>query len=112
MGSEKRFLAIDVGAESGRGIVMTLGGGQIEIEEIHRWANRPVRLAGTLYWDFPYLFAEMLQANNIHMAEFIPVRNQPSSGYQPLPNWAGRSFKSISNPPLVSKTLDSGRRWS
>ncbi len=62
MASEKRLLAIDIGAESGRGIVMTLGGGQIEMEEIHRWANRPVLLAGTLYWDFPYLFGEMLQA--------------------------------------------------
>lgn len=62
MDNEKRFLAIDFGAESGRGIVMRLAGGKIETEEIHRWPNRPVRLANTLYWDFPYLFAEMLQA--------------------------------------------------
>ncbi len=65
MESEKRFLAIDFGAESGRGIVMTLRGAKIEAEEIHRWPNRPVRLASTLYWDFPYLFTEMLQAMRI-----------------------------------------------
>lgn len=35
------------------------------MKEIHRWANRSVRLGGTLYWDFPYLYAEMLQAMRI-----------------------------------------------
>ena len=53
------------GAESGRGILITLCGGKMEMEEIHRWANRPVRLANTLCWDFPYLFAEMLRAMGI-----------------------------------------------
>ena len=60
MGQENRFLAIDLGAESGRGILATLCGGKIAMQELHRWSNRPVRLAGTLYWDFPCLFAEML----------------------------------------------------
>ncbi len=54
------YLAIDLGAESGRGVVTTLSGGKVTMEEIHRFANRPVRLAGTLYWDFGFLFAEIL----------------------------------------------------
>ena len=56
----KRYLAIDLGAESGRGVVVNLDGGKVEMEEIHRFANRPVRLAGTMYWDFAFLFAEIL----------------------------------------------------
>ncbi len=65
MAKEKHFLAIDFGAESGRGIIVTLAAGKVSMEEIHRWPNRPVRLGGTLYWDFPYLYAEMLQAMRI-----------------------------------------------
>jgi rhamnulokinase len=56
------FLAMDYGAESGRGELVTLRKGRLALEEIHRFPNRPVRLAGTLYWDFPYLFAECLAA--------------------------------------------------
>ena len=56
------FLAMDYGAESGRGELVTLQGGKITLKEIHRFPNRPVRLAGTLHWDLPYLFAECLAA--------------------------------------------------
>ncbi len=61
MADARQFLALDLGAESGRGIIATLRGGMIETEELHRWPNRPVRLAGTLYWDLPFLFAEVLE---------------------------------------------------
>lgn len=57
-----QFLALDLGAESGRGELVTLRGDTVEMQEVHRFANRPVRMAGTLYWDFPYLFAESLEA--------------------------------------------------
>ena len=62
MTDEYRFLAIDIGAESGRGELVTLRGGKVEMEEIHRFANRPVKLGATLYWDFPFLFAELLES--------------------------------------------------
>jgi len=62
MAETHQFLAMDFGAESGRGILATLRGGKIEMEELHRFPNRPVRLAGTLHWDFPFLFAEMLES--------------------------------------------------
>lgn len=56
------FLALDFGAESGRGELVTLGENKIQIEEIHRFPNRPVNLCQTLFWDFPFLFAELLVA--------------------------------------------------
>jgi len=58
--SMNRYLAIDLGAESGRGMLVTLQDGKVSMEEIHRFANRPVRLGDTLYWDFPFLFAEII----------------------------------------------------
>jgi len=59
---ENHFLALDLGAESGRGELVTLREGKVHMEEVHRFWNRPVRLGGTLYWDFPYLFGEVLEA--------------------------------------------------
>jgi len=56
------FLALDLGAESGRGELVTLQDGKVQIQELHRFVNRPVRMAGTLHWDFPALYAESLQA--------------------------------------------------
>ena len=61
MADEHHFLALDLGAESGRGEIVTLAGGKVTMEEARRWPNRPVRLAGTLYWDFPFLFAEVVE---------------------------------------------------
>ena len=55
-----QFLALDFGAESGRGELITLCENKIQIEEIHRFPNKPVNLCRTLFWDFPFLFAELL----------------------------------------------------
>ena len=58
--SSLNFLALDFGAESGRGELVTLRENKIQFEEIHRFPNRPVNLCQTLFWDFPFLFAELL----------------------------------------------------
>jgi len=56
------FLALDLGAESGRGTLVTLEDGKVRTDQLHRFANRPVRLGPTLHWDFPFLFAEVTEA--------------------------------------------------
>src|SRR5713226_290725 len=58
----KRFLAIDLGAESGRAMLGTLDGERLTLEEIHRWANEPVRLTTGLYWDTLRLLHEIRRA--------------------------------------------------
>ncbi|MFP4054660.1 MAG: FGGY family carbohydrate kinase, partial [Phycisphaerae bacterium] len=63
--AEHKFLALDLGAESGRGIVVTLRDHKVDMEEIHRWPNRPVRIAGTMHWDVPFLLREMQEAMKI-----------------------------------------------
>ncbi len=57
--SAPTYLACDLGAESGRCILGTLRDGRLALEELHRFANVPVRLAGTLRWDLLGLFKEM-----------------------------------------------------
>lgn len=65
MSETHKFLALDLGAESGRGIVVTLENGKVAMEEIHRFLNRRITFGGTMYWDFPALFAEILTAIRI-----------------------------------------------
>jgi rhamnulokinase len=53
------FLAFDLGAESGRAIVGRLRANVLDIREIHRFPNEPVRQNGSLQWDILRLWLEM-----------------------------------------------------
>jgi rhamnulokinase len=55
-----RFAAADLGAESGRVVVGTLRDGRVELEVVHRFANRPVRLPDGLHWNAPGLLEGIL----------------------------------------------------
>jgi len=57
-----QFLAFDLGAESGRAILGRLRGDVLDIREVHRFANEPVRLDGALQWDILRLWLEMRRA--------------------------------------------------
>jgi len=46
-----QFLALDLGAESGRAILAQLDRGRIQLNELHRFPNTPVQLPNGLYWD-------------------------------------------------------------
>ncbi|HEV2474235.1 MAG TPA: rhamnulokinase family protein, partial [Chthonomonadales bacterium] len=54
-----RYLAFDLGAESGRAVMGTLEGNRLELQDVHRFPNRSVRVLDTLYWDALRLFAEL-----------------------------------------------------
>jgi rhamnulokinase len=53
------YLAIDLGAESGRALLGTLSAGKLSVEELHRFPNTPVRVPGALYWDILRLWHEI-----------------------------------------------------
>jgi rhamnulokinase len=57
-----RFLAIDLGAESGRAMLGILDRGMLSLEELHRFPNTPVQLPTGLYWDTLRLFQEIRHA--------------------------------------------------
>ncbi len=54
-----KMAAADYGASSGRVMLGTYDGRKLAIDEIHRFANNPVMVADTLYWDILRLFHEM-----------------------------------------------------
>lgn len=56
----KYFLAIDIGASSGRHILGSLENGVITLEEIHRFWNGMDNVDGTLCWDVDRLFNEVV----------------------------------------------------
>lgn len=54
-----RYLAIDLGAESGRVILGTLHAGRLKTRELHRFTNEPVHVSGSLHWDVVRIFREI-----------------------------------------------------
>lgn len=58
---KKRVLAFDFGASSGRAIIGEFDGEKIELREVHRFSNDPVKINGTIYWDVQRLFYEIKQ---------------------------------------------------
>ncbi len=49
-------IAVDLGAESGRVVLGVFDGTRLSIEEVHRFANNPVRVLECEYWDVLNLF--------------------------------------------------------
>lgn len=52
-------LVFDFGASSARAMIAELDGGRLTVTEVHRFANTPITVDGTLYWDIDALFAEV-----------------------------------------------------
>ena len=56
----KYFLAVDIGASSGRHILGSYENGKIELEEVHRFFNGMDNVDGTLCWDTDRLWNEIV----------------------------------------------------
>ena len=53
------YLAVDLGAESGRVVLGRFDGGRVSLEEVHRFPNAPVKLPDGLHWDVLRIFGEI-----------------------------------------------------
>ena len=56
-----KFLAFDLGAESGRAVVGRLEDDRLRLEEVYRFPNGPVRVLDSLHWDILRLWADIKQ---------------------------------------------------
>jgi rhamnulokinase len=53
------YAAVDLGAQSGRVAVGRFDGERLEVSEVHRFPNEPVRLRDTLHWDVLRLYSDV-----------------------------------------------------
>lgn len=56
------FLAIDLGASSGRAMLGTIQNDQLELKEISRFPNPIIEVNGRLYWDLFHLYNQIIGA--------------------------------------------------
>ena len=59
MAEMKEYIAVDLGAESGRVMLGSVSADKLVLEEIHRFGNGPIERDGSLRWDFERLFSEV-----------------------------------------------------
>jgi rhamnulokinase len=64
-----RFLAFDLGAESGRAMLGELDGGRLSVREVSRFPNRMLELNGHLFWDVWHLLHEVKQGMRVCSGE-------------------------------------------
>jgi len=75
MSQTSHYLAIDLGAESGRVMLGTLWDGRLTLEELHRFANKAVVVNGSRRWDFLHLYAEIVEGLRKAGALGLPIRS-------------------------------------
>ena len=71
--STQKILAIDLGAESGRGLIGAFDGDRLSLEVVHRFANGGVQTLDSLHWDVLGLWREILATLRKAEAEHGPL---------------------------------------
>ena len=71
----KYYLAIDIGASSGRHIVGHLEGGELLTDEVYRFYNGMDECDGTLTWDTDRLFAEVVEGIALAFAKYPVIES-------------------------------------
>jgi len=59
MAEIKKYITVDLGAESGRVMIGSVSTEKLILEEIHRFGNGPIEENGSLRWDFNKLMSEI-----------------------------------------------------
>lgn len=66
----KIYLAVDLGAGSGRVLAGSLAGGRLELHELNRFENNPVLLPDGWHWDITGLFHNIVQSLKLARREY------------------------------------------
>lgn len=59
--TEYNFVAIDLGATSGRVMLATFCGEEVKMEEIHRFPSPIIQMQEHFYWDLPAIYASVVK---------------------------------------------------
>lgn len=60
--ADKIYLAVDLGAGSGRLMAARFDSKTIKLEEVSRWASAPVKIGNSFHWDVDAIFREIVSA--------------------------------------------------
>src|SRR4051812_9610568 len=77
------FLAIDLGASSGRVMAGHWDGQRFDLRELHRFPNGPVHVMGHLHWDVLRLWHEIKEG----IAKYASQHEEPPAGIA-VDSWA------------------------
>ena len=127
----KRYLAIDIGASSGRHIVGWMEQGRVRTEEVYRFPNGVVEQAGHLTWDLAALEGHVRAGIDAALAAYPAIESLSvdtwgvdyvllRGGEPVLPCYAyrdsplrsctgGRAFSSSPSTPCISSRRISWR---
>ena len=95
----KYFLAVDIGASSGRHILGSVQDGKLTLEEVYRFPNGMIKKNGSLCWDTDALFASVVEG----MRECFKIGKIPS--YMAIDTW-GVDFALLdANGDIVGDTV-------
>ena len=74
MNAKTHYLAVDLGATSGRTILAGFDGSKVEMRELTRFKHPMVPIGGHLYWDLPHLYNEILEGlKKVAAEEDVPL---------------------------------------
>ena len=122
----QHFLAVDLGATSGRVILATLTDEKLDLEVLHRFPNRLIEVGGKYFWNIYALYEDILQGlteagkrkievrsigidtwgvDFVHVAEDGTLCGLPRAYRDPYTNGAPEAyFEKISRKEVYART--------
>lgn len=71
----KNYLAVDLGATSGRTVLASYDGEKVEMKVWTRFENPQIPMTGHIFWDLPYLYNEILKALRKVVEEKVTIES-------------------------------------
>lgn len=74
---KKVFLAVDLGAGSGRIMAAVFDGAKVSLEEVSRWGSEPVKIGGSFHWEvngiFDNIVAGLRKAKSVYGGAIVSL---------------------------------------
>ena len=96
--TSKNYLIIDFGASNGRSAIARFDGNKFDMEVTHRFDNRPVYVAGALYWDILRLYSELLIGIQSSVGKYKNITSMALDTWGADFGFIDNNGKLISNP--------------